>query len=305
MKILAIGDFHGKFSDKDFNKLKKLDFDLILSVGDFCGNEKLGKLFFKYWYGKSKEEIKKIPKRVKEEVKILEKKSVRDGMIVLNKLKQFNKPFYTVLGNWDPIGWELDIGADKDEYKTKNWKKFKKLFYRGFEFIDFKIRDLGNLVIVGGTSSTSSGKIDKKSVQKFIKKNKSKEPKEIRKYLSKMKNDYKKREKKYISLFLKAKKLRKPIVFLTHNSPYWILDKITSKKASKISRGKHYGSYLERLMINRFNPDLVICGHMHENFGKDKIRKTLVVNIGSFHDKKFALIDFPETKQLKINLNQL
>ncbi len=92
---------------------------------------------------------------------------------------------------------------------------------------------------------------------------------------------------------------------MTHNSPYNILDKITSKKAPKISRGKHYGSYLERLVINRFKPDLVICGHMHENFGKDKIGNTTVVNVGSFHDKKFALIDFPKTNQIKINLKQV
>ncbi len=212
MKILAIGDFHGKFSAEDFNKLKKLDFDLILSVGDFCGNERLGKLFFKYWYGKSKEEIEKIPKRVKKEVKNLEKKSVGDGLSVLSKLEQFNKPFYTVLGNWDPIGWEWDIGAYKDEYKTKNWKKFKEFFKKDFEFIDFKIKDLENFVIVGGTSSTYSGKIDKKSIQKFIKKNKLKGLKEIKKYISKIKTDYKRRKKIYFFI-LKSKKTKKTNYF--------------------------------------------------------------------------------------------
>ena len=46
MKILAIGDFHGKFPEKFFRRIKKENFDIILSVGDFCGDDKLAKLFF-------------------------------------------------------------------------------------------------------------------------------------------------------------------------------------------------------------------------------------------------------------------
>ena len=37
MRILAIGDLHGKFSEKLRKRLKKEEFDFILSVGDFSG----------------------------------------------------------------------------------------------------------------------------------------------------------------------------------------------------------------------------------------------------------------------------
>ena len=60
MKILVIGDFHGKFTNKQLSQLKKENPDMILSVGDFCGNNKWSELFFKYFYAKSRKEIKKM-----------------------------------------------------------------------------------------------------------------------------------------------------------------------------------------------------------------------------------------------------
>jgi len=78
---------------------------------------------------------------------------------------------------------------------------------------------------------------------------------------------------------------------LTHNSPYNTkLDLIKDKKAHKLARGKHYGSYLERLMINRFKPNLVLCGHIHENFGIDKLGKSTLVNVGSTREGKLLLL---------------
>lgn len=46
-------------------------------------------------------------------------------------------------------------------------------------------------------------------------------------------------------------------------------------------RGRHVGSPLVRRIIEDFQPDLCLCGHIHENFGKiDKIGRTKVVNVG-------------------------
>ncbi len=54
MRILAIGDFHGKFSAKLENRIKREKPDLIISVGDYFPFSQR-KLFFKHSYGKPTE----------------------------------------------------------------------------------------------------------------------------------------------------------------------------------------------------------------------------------------------------------
>ena len=54
-KILAVGDFHGQISKKLFNRIKKEKPDVILTPGDFCGNQEFVKLEFKY-YGSEEEQ---------------------------------------------------------------------------------------------------------------------------------------------------------------------------------------------------------------------------------------------------------
>lgn len=145
MKILVIGDFHGKFTDKQFNKLKKEDFDIILSVGDFCGNVQLSKIGFKYYWGKSKEEVAKIPKRILQLEKKLDKKSVTDGVIVLKKLRKFGKKFLSVHGNWDPVPWGNDLPRTSEEapkdYDLKRFHEFKKRT-SNLSILKLKILDL-------------------------------------------------------------------------------------------------------------------------------------------------------------------
>lgn len=301
MKILAIGDFHGKLSQKLKKKISKYDFDIILSNGDFCGSKRLSEIGFKYYYAKSEKERKKVPKRIKQEEKYLEKKMVVDGIKVLESFKKLGKLFYAVHGNWDPNPEHWDLVEDTYVYPSK-LKKFHKVFGKGFEIIDFKVRDMGDFVVVGGASSSHPGKIDKESLDRYMKKWGKEKPEEVRRDIHARKRIYKSREKKFILAFKRAKKMKKPIVFLTHNSPYGTkLDLIRDKKAHKLARGVHYGSYLERLMILRFKPDLVICGHVHENFGKDKLGKSVIVNVGSAFEGNFVIVDFDKRKK-KFNL---
>ena len=81
------------------------------------------------------------------------------------------------------------------------------------------------------------------------------------------------------------------VLFLTHNCPY-------NTKLDKLKRGpqkgKHFGSYLEKELIKKYAPNIVLCGHVHENQGKHMIGKTLVVNPGAAVDGKAAIIDFNE-----------
>lgn len=307
MKILVIGDFHGKFSNRQLNYFKKVNPDLIFSVGDFCGSEKWVKLFFKHFYAKNKKELRKIPKEIKKELEKYKREATDAGIRVLKKLKEFGKPFFTVHGNWDPSTYGTDIGNLKEDLPKKSeLKKFHKVEEKGFEFVDFKVKDFGGFVLVGGTAGNWPARIDKKSLERTLRKRKEDDPKEKMRRINSIKKDYLKKQKMYIKNFKQAKKLKKPIIFLTHNSPYGTkLDVIRDKKASKLARGKHYGSYLERLMINRFKPDLVLCGHLHENFGKQTLGKTLVVNTGTVFQREYVIVHFNEkTKTFKVALKK-
>lgn len=61
-------------------------------------------------------------------------------------------------------------------------------------------------------------------------------------------------------------------VLVTHTPPYGTkLDNI----------GFHTGSKGIRRVIEKLKPDLVLCGHIHETFGKeDKIGKSRIINVG-------------------------
>jgi len=96
MKILAIGDFHGKFPVKLKRMVKKEDPELIISLGDYCGNDKLGKLFFRYVYGTDMELWEFIGKK---ETKKLERENYLAGIEILRKLESFNKKVILEMGS--------------------------------------------------------------------------------------------------------------------------------------------------------------------------------------------------------------
>jgi len=189
------------------------------------------------------------------------------------------------LGNWDPKNYPFDIGVIARVSRNKDFRKIKYLLTKKFRLIDFKLVELDEFILVGGASTTSPGRVDKKTIEK-IRSSSDDSRKKIDKLIKRRLKEYERREKIYIRNFTRARTLSrktgKPVVFLTHNAPYGTkMSKIRSKSAPKEVWGKHMGSYLERKMINRFKPDVVVCGHMHENFGKQKLGKTLVINSGT------------------------
>ena len=67
----------------------------------------------------------------------------------------------------------------------------------------------------------------------------------------------------------------KKIILLTHAPPY-------KTKLDKLGRD-YAGNKSLRDFIGKYKIDLHICGHLHENFGKeDKIKKTRIINPGPF-----------------------
>ena len=288
VKILVVGDFHGEFPKRVENKIKKIKPCLILSQGDFCGYKKLETFFFKRIYAKEEDEISEKDKKTLEN---LGKIALRKGMDLVKKFRKIGFPIYAITGNWDlaPFGGDIPKKFDKED--GEQIKKFKDLQNKNFKFVDLSLVEFSDFVLVGGTSSTSPQRVRKNHVERLIKKwGLSK--KQAEKEFSSLKKGWEKRQKLYDSAFEKAIKIRKEkgkkIVFLTHNCPYKTKLDIIKKGPAK---GEHYGSYQEKLLIKKYKPDFVFCGHLHENFGKDKIGKTVVWNVGSARDGKAVLFE--------------
>ena len=65
------------------------------------------------------------------------------------------------------------------------------------------------------------------------------------------------------------------IILVTHAPPY-------KTRLDRLIQG-HCGSKSIRHFVDKNKIDLLICGHLHENFGKeDRIKKTKVINPGPF-----------------------
>ncbi len=63
-----------------------------------------------------------------------------------------------------------------------------------------------------------------------------------------------------------------PTVLLSHQPPHGT--------ACDQARGRHVGSHAIREAIERYQPELVICGHIHESIGRDHIGHSQIVNPG-------------------------
>lgn len=279
MKILAIGDFHGKFPVSLQKKIKKINPDLIVSPGDFCGNEELIRLFFKYCYRKDTELWEIIGKK---RVLNLERKNLSAGLKIIKKLNSFNIPIISVTGNYEPSG-RKDVGRilSKNEFKDKDrfTKKIKK--FKNFKVIDFKRVNFNLLDVIGYPRSSYPGKPKKK---KDIKNNR-----------------LRKDNKTYFDILGRLFR-KKDTILLSHNCPYRTnLDKFKKKGGehnAKSAVNWHYGSYLLKQLIKKHQPLLCVCGHMHENQGIQKIGKTIVINTGPAYESKGALIEL-EGKKIK------
>jgi Icc-related predicted phosphoesterase len=61
-------------------------------------------------------------------------------------------------------------------------------------------------------------------------------------------------------------------ILVSHSPPRGLLDRGTG-------HGGHFGMAALRKYINRFQPDMFICGHVHEGYGTVKEGRTLVANV--------------------------
>lgn len=271
MKILSIGDFHGKFPAKLKKLVKEEKIDLVVSVGDYCPFI-YRKIWFKYHY-KSDSELWEVigKKKMKEFIK----KDLQKGEEILKQLNKLKVPVISISGNLDYSKWKdgIDYAKSKWDWPSQDFfsniiKKYKHIKFFDYSFVRFK-----GLIFIGSSTSTFPGRIQSKN--------------------------YKKNKARLDKLFKKFKKenKNKKVIFVSHNVPYKTkLSKINSKDSPNEVQGVEKGSKLSRRIIEKYKPILNLCGHMHENQGRDKIKETLIINNGAVVDGRACVIDFDEEK---------
>ena len=274
MRILAIGDFHGRFPGKINKIIQKDKIDLVVSNGDYPPFA-YRKLWFKHCYGKDVDLSEVIGKA---RYKKLVLDDLNKGEIALKGLNNLSIPVFTVLGNMD---WPMPDDITDKKLKKENmpsWDRkdsFAKRInnYKNIKRIDYSFAKFGDYIFIGMRGHSAPGKTQSKA---------------FRKHKKILDNLFKK--------FNKENKNHK-VIFVSHNVPYNTkLDKITSKEAPKEVRGKHYGSKLCKKIIKSYQPVLAIGGHIHESWGKQNLGKTLCVNPGAVHEGKYCIVDIGEGK---------
>lgn len=280
MKILCIGDFHGKAFDLRSVVIKN-KIDVILCTGDLPDTEQERKYTFKYWnvlqLGISLEQIlgrKKYSKMVK--------KTLESQKKVLQKLNSYNTKVILVWGNSD---------ISKHWYNKE--KRFKKYF------IEALVKKYKNILLVqSGTVNIKDVSILAHSGYRFpSQKNKKKISDDDKKWDLQLKKLFSKIQKRKLEKNTNNQK-KKTTIFLAHEPPYNTkLDYVRYKKSPLYKKNIGDEYYLKWIKVKK--PDFMVCGHMHENQGAVKVGKTKVVCCGYGFDKKYAIID-TDTKKIKL-----
>jgi Icc-related predicted phosphoesterase len=273
MKILAIGDFHGKFPEKLKKRIRKEKPDLILGTGDYADADKIRKIVFKNWTNKKWYDVVGLKKAEE-----LEKNSYNSGLKILREINSLGKPVCLIWGNTD---FYEDYTIGKPPIKIPGFynERIKKM--KNLILIERKKKELKEIEIIG-----HGGYVD---VTDFIKHPIDKDKKNQKKRLARYKRD----EKILYELFRKKKP--KNFIFMIHYAPFKCLDKVKYK--SSPMHGKNVGFEPYNNIIKKYKPALVVCGHMHENQGSCKIGKTLVINPGAANEGRMAIIEFDERKK--------
>lgn len=75
----------------------------------------------------------------------------------------------------------------------------------------------------------------------------------------------------------------KRLILVSHTPPF-------NTDCDRLFNGTHVGSRAVREFIEEHQPDICLCGHIHESRGVDKIGRTTIVNTGSLTSGGYAII---------------
>ena len=83
-------------------------------------------------------------------------------------------------------------------------------------------------------------------------------------------------------------------IFCPHSPPY-------DTACDRIRSGRHVGSEALRAFVDREQPDLLLCGHIHEARGTDEVGRTRVVNPGPVAAGHYALVEVGDDVSVELD----
>ncbi|WP_421903858.1 metallophosphoesterase family protein [Maridesulfovibrio sp.] len=87
------------------------------------------------------------------------------------------------------------------------------------------------------------------------------------------------------------------LLLVVHDAPF-------NTKLDVIGNGMHVGSKAVRGFIEKHQPDIVLCGHIHESSGEDSIGKSRIFNPGMASGGGYVLVSIEDGK-LDATLKQI
>jgi uncharacterized protein len=69
----------------------------------------------------------------------------------------------------------------------------------------------------------------------------------------------------------------------------------------RLRDGRHVGSGVIRSFVEREQPDLVLCGHIHEARGEDRIGRSRIVNPGPVSAGHYALVEIDGGVEVRLD----
>jgi Icc-related predicted phosphoesterase len=286
MKILAIGDFHGKFPKKFEKIIKKQKIDLVVSVGDHSGVEE--------WVPYIREFFKKLKKSGermtaeeyfgKKEFKNLLQKDFVAGKKVFGKLNKIGKkiPVTYIFGNGDDdwYRYPFDSHMNVDKKRLRFLKKQKNLID-----INYKTKKIKGFRFLGFGGYMDTDTMLKKQPFDSVKSTL---------------NRRKRRARSKKKLFKMLKQIRKEdrVIFVFHYTPRGVFDVIKDRKNP--FHGENTGISIFTDAIKKKKPIFALCGHMHEYQGMKRLHGIPVINPGDAGHGKCAVIEIDDRKFVKV-----
>jgi Icc-related predicted phosphoesterase len=261
MKILALGDPHGKLPKNIDSIVKKNKVCLILITGDIGKADLARKRFFE-----NQKRLQIGLEEIEDDKRTIKKIYYEIHESTYSIIKRVSKiaPTYSIQGNVSiPSGKEI---KKKLEIKIPcTMDLLKKM--KSFHLVKNRVLIINNLRV---------GFLEYFTDVSYVKEFK---PKDYKESMSSAKVQTEKVKKV-------LKRFKNLDILICHQPPYGYLDKVNFPGIPKNWKGKNAGSKVILEYIKKYQPKIVLCGHIHEAKGEVRIGKTKVYNLGCCGDYK-------------------